>query len=93
MADEVIIEEYQVFEWNQQIPSKPTKTTVADIATAVTLLATTKYINIQAREAAFWFIFGASATAETDNNMFLPADQNRFFKVNGGEVIDTAANA
>ena len=98
MANEVIIEEYAGFNNNLKIPSTPLTTQVLDIATASAQLnAATEYVRIMAKGTGFWYKFGesgVSAAADTDGNLWVPADQFRDHKMqkeSSTRYIDTAA--
>lgn len=100
MADEVIIEEYQGFNAKMQAPVQPITTQVLDIATASSQLnASTEYIRIQSKDTGFWYKFGTSsvsAAADTNGNLWLPANQFRDHKIHPNSTnryIDTAADA
>lgn len=99
MADEVIIEEYSEFKTGTSTPGTPITTQVLDIATASAALnAATRYVRIQSKGTAFWYKFGGStvsAVADTNGNLWLPADQYREHYVfpRGDRYIDTAADA
>lgn len=99
MADEVIIEEYATFGSLLPIATVPITTQVLDIATAsAAFTSNTKYIRIRSKGTGFWYKIGATAalaaaTADTDGNTWLPADQSVPHRVSGGMFIDTAADA
>ena len=98
MANEVIIEEYKGLPTGGlSISDTPTTTQVLDIATKSAAFAdTTKYVRIRSKGTAFWYKFGdssVSATANTDGNLYLPADQAVPHAVGKGSYIDTAADA
>lgn len=103
MANEVIIEEYEGTAAKNpdgtyaQIPGKLITTQVLDIAEASAQFnAKTAFIRIQSVGTGFWYIFGGaapSATANTDGNRWLPANQFRDLDVDVGTdlKLDTAA--
>lgn len=99
MADEVIIEEYEAFDKVLSTPTVTTRTTVLDIAAAAHQLNDkTELVIIQSKGTGFWAKVGGSdvsAAADTDGNMWIPADQQRPLLVGkrSGLYIDTAADA
>lgn len=97
MADEVIIEEYQTFDANIPVPTIPLKTQVLDIGTlSAALDPLTEYIRIKSKGTGFWYKFGGStvsAVADTDNNLWLTANDYADHRVGAGTYIDTAADA
>ena len=101
MANEVIIEEYgdlSVYSNGQmvQMPGKLLASQVLDVATkSAELNAKTKFVAIKSNATAFWFKFGdtnVSATADTDDNRLITANEMRFFP-RENDYIDTAADA
>lgn len=95
MANEVIIEEYAAFDPLIQAVTQPVTTQVLDIAELSAALGpTTKIIRIRSKGTGFWYIFGgaaASAAANTNGNLWLPADQFVDHVVGAGVYVDTAA--
>jgi hypothetical protein len=103
MADEVIIEEYANLKKDPssgeilQIPAELITTQVLDIAVASAAFnARTSFIRVQSKGTGFWYLIGGaspSATANTDGNSWLPADQFRDLAIRPGVdlKIDTAA--
>lgn len=97
MANEVLIEEYQAFDANIQIPTQWITTQILDIAElSAALNANTKYIRIRSKGVGFWYTFGdstASAAANTNGNSWIPVDDFTDHRVGAGVYIDTAADA
>ena len=99
MADEVIIEEYHSYKIGMNTHTVPVTTQVLDIAVlSAQLNAETNMIRVQSKGVGFWLVFGgsaASAAADTNGNIWVPADASRDFIVNKGSglYIDTAADA
>lgn len=102
MADEVIISEHGAPEVkrNGQVPpilGRTVTTQVLDIATkSAAFNAATKMIRITSKGTGFWWKIGdttVSATADTDGNHWLAADQSVDITVDAGQFIDTAADA
>lgn len=103
MANEVIIEEYASagchFPDNSfaPIPGKLVTSQVLSIASASAQFAdTTAFIRLQSKGTGFWYILGGSApdaTANTNGNRWLPADQSVdvFVTVGTDLKLDTAA--
>lgn len=105
MANEVIIEEYSAVGikiansvQNQvPIPGKFITSQVLDIAEAsAAFAATTSWIRLRSKGTGFWFILGGAspaATANTDGNRWLPADQfvDLAIEANVELKLDTAA--
>lgn len=94
MANEVIIEEYENFDVRVQAPREWITTQVLDIAEAsATLNIKTRYIRIVSKGTGFWYTMGvgASATANTNGNSWIPADDFRDHVVGTGIIVDTAA--
>jgi hypothetical protein len=95
MANEVIIEEYATYDDTLPVAAIPTTTQVLSIATlSAALASTTKYVRIRSKGTGFWYKFGdstASAAANTNGNLWLPADQAIEHRVGAGTYIDTAA--
>lgn len=102
MADEVIISERALPVTGKNGTSLPIlgeriTTQVLDVATkSAAFNAATRMIRITANGSALWYKIGdtsVSATANTDGNEFLPADQSVDEIVEAGQFIDTAADA
>lgn len=99
MANEVIIEEYgpQIYKTNGNLSGAAMgqliTTQILSIATASAALNNkTAYVVVQSKGTGFWAIPGASATANTAGNVWVPADGSKEFVVDGTfTVIDTAA--
>ena len=96
MADEVIIEEYHSYKIGMNTHTVPVTTQVLDIAVlSAQLNAETNMIRVQSKGVGFWLCSAASAAADTNGNIWVPADASRDFIVNKGSglYIDTAADA
>lgn len=94
MANEVIVEEYERFDVRVQAPCEWITTQVLDIAEASAVLnAKTKYIRVRSKGTGFWYTMGvgASATANTNGNSWIPADGWADHVVGTGIIVDTAA--
>lgn len=103
MANEVIIEEYSGINVKNPdgtyapVPGVLLTTQVLDIAElSAAFDPRTLFIRVQSKTTGFWYITGGSApsaTADTNGNRWLPADQFRdvYIKPGTDTKIDTAA--
>ncbi len=75
MANEVIIEEYGVFNGNPPVPPQFLTTQIKSIAATATFNAQTKFVRIRSKDVGFWYAFNGNAEANAAGSSWIPANQ------------------